>query len=106
MEYKQPSELAVCQDPVIQEVIGAEDLETHLRLSYLHPHLQAQLPPSLLATLGVRRLRGADVAAVTCAMARELVQNAAPLSGTDRRGQWAFGVFSDQVLGMLNSYHF
>ncbi|XP_076154340.1 uncharacterized protein LOC143137890 isoform X4 [Alosa pseudoharengus] len=77
---KQPSELAVCPDPVVQEVVGAEELDKHLRLAYLHPLLQAQLPAALLATLGVRRLRGADVAAVTCAMARELVQNATPLS--------------------------
>ncbi|XP_062381766.1 uncharacterized protein wu:fj29h11 isoform X2 [Sardina pilchardus] len=77
---KQPSELAVCPDPVVQEVVGAAELERHLRLAYLHPLLQAQLPAALLATLGVRRLRGADVAAVTCAMARELVHNAAPLS--------------------------
>lgn len=81
MALKQPSELAVCADPVVQEVVGAEELERHLRLSYLHPLLQAQLPAALLTTLGVRRLRGTDVAAVTCAMARELVQNATPLSG-------------------------
>lgn len=84
MSYKQPSELAVCQDPVIQEVVSCGDLERHLRLAYLHPLLTAHLPAALLATLGVRRLRGADVAAVTCAMARQLVNDAAkPLSGMD-----------------------
>lgn len=70
--YKLPSQVAVCQDPVIRDVIGADELERHLSLSYLHPGLSPVPPASLLAHLGVRHLRGSDVTTVTTAMAKEL----------------------------------
>lgn len=75
MEFKQPSQLAVCQDRLIQEVIGGEDLCKSLSLSYLHPALQSRLSSSLLTALGVHRLKAAEIITVTCAMARELVQH-------------------------------
>ncbi|KAK7134163.1 hypothetical protein R3I93_017539 [Phoxinus phoxinus] len=75
VEFKQPSQLAVCQDRLIQEVIGGEDLCRSLSLSYLHPALQARLSSSLLTALGVHRLRPAEIITVTCSMARELVQH-------------------------------
>ncbi|XP_059387671.1 uncharacterized protein LOC132121937 [Carassius carassius] len=75
VEYKQPSQLAVCQDRLIQDVIGGEDLCRSLSLSYLHPALQSRLSSSLLTALGVHRLRASEIITVTCAMARELVQH-------------------------------
>ncbi|XP_035259283.1 protein NO VEIN isoform X1 [Anguilla anguilla] len=80
VEYKLPSQIAVSQDPLIQEVIGPEHLHRHLNLSYLHPALQSALPPSLVSALGVHRLRAADVAVVTCAMAKELIDSDGNLS--------------------------
>lgn len=72
--YKQPSKVAVCQDAVIREVIGADELERHLSLSYLHPRLSSAPLTSLLTHLGVRYLQGPDVSTVTTAMARELTR--------------------------------
>ncbi|XP_046887908.1 protein NO VEIN [Hypomesus transpacificus] len=74
VEYKLPSQVAVCQDAVIRDVIGGEELDRHLSLAYLHPGLQPAPPLSLLTHLGVRHLRGSDVTTVTTAMAQELVQ--------------------------------
>lgn len=70
--YKLPSQVAVCQDPVIREVIGGDELERHLSKFYLHPGLSPAPPASLLTHLGVRQLRGSDVTMVTTAMAKEL----------------------------------
>lgn len=84
VEYKLPSQIAVSQDPLIQEVIGSEHLLRHLNLSYLHPSLQSALPPSLVSALGVHRLRAADVVAVSCAMAKELISSDGNLSGSVR----------------------
>lgn len=72
--YKLPSQVAICQDAVIRDVIGGDELERHLSLSYLHPELSKDPPTSLLAHLGVRYLRGADVSTVTTAMAKELMR--------------------------------
>ncbi|XP_055006163.1 uncharacterized protein wu:fj29h11 isoform X2 [Boleophthalmus pectinirostris] len=72
--YKLPSQVAVCQDPVIRDVIGGEELEKHLSLSYLHPGLSPAPPSSLLRELGVRYLRGPDVTTVTSAMAKDLMK--------------------------------
>jgi len=74
VEYKLPSQVAVCQDTVIRNVIGREELDRHLSLAYLHPRLQPLPSASLLTHLGVRHLMGADVTTVTTAMARELIQ--------------------------------
>nr|XP_046232573.1 protein NO VEIN isoform X2 [Scatophagus argus] len=71
---KLPSEVAVCQDAVIRNVIGGDELERHLSLSYLHPSLSNAPPTSLLTHLGVRYLRGSDVSTVTTAMAKELMR--------------------------------
>ncbi|XP_029953318.1 protein NO VEIN isoform X2 [Salarias fasciatus] len=71
---KFPSQVAVCQDAVIRDVIGGAELERHLSLSYLHPGLSPAPPASLLAHLGVRSLRGSDVTTVTTAMAKELMR--------------------------------
>ncbi|KAF3854058.1 hypothetical protein F7725_014746 [Dissostichus mawsoni] len=43
--YKLPSQVAVCQDAVIRDVIGGDELERHLSLSYLHPGLSPAPPP-------------------------------------------------------------
>ncbi|XP_056626776.1 uncharacterized protein wu:fj29h11 isoform X3 [Triplophysa dalaica] len=75
VEFKQPSQLAVCHDRLIQDVIGGEDLLRSLSLSYLHPALQSSLSGSLLSALGVHRLRTSEILAVTCAMAKDLVQH-------------------------------
>ncbi|RVE59880.1 hypothetical protein OJAV_G00193380 [Oryzias javanicus] len=72
--YKLPSQVAICQDAVIRDVIGSEDLEKHLSLSYLHPDLSPTPPTSLLSQLGVRYLRGSDVTTVTTAMTKDLVK--------------------------------
>uniref|UniRef100_A0A3B3WWM6 HTH OST-type domain-containing protein n=1 Tax=Poecilia mexicana TaxID=48701 RepID=A0A3B3WWM6_9TELE len=69
--YKQPSQVAVCQDAVIRDVISGDELEKHLSLSYLHPGLSPAPPASLLTQMGVRYLRGSDVTTVTTAMAKE-----------------------------------
>lgn len=71
---KLPSQVAICQDAVIRDVIGGDELERHLSLSYLHPDVAKAPPTSLLAHLGVRYLRGSDVSTVTTAMAKELVK--------------------------------
>lgn len=71
---KLPSQVAICQDSVIRDVIGGDELERHLSLSYLHPDVAKAPPTSLLAHLGVRYLRGSDVSTVTTAMAKELVR--------------------------------
>ncbi|XP_017271683.1 protein NO VEIN isoform X2 [Kryptolebias marmoratus] len=71
--YKLPSQVAVCQDTVIRDVIGGDELDKHLSLSYLHPGLSPPPPTSLLTQLGVRHIRGSDVTTVTTAMAKELV---------------------------------
>lgn len=92
--YKLPSQVAVCQDPVIREVIGGGELEKHLSLSYLHPDLSPAPPTSLLTHLGVRYLRGTDVTIVTTAMAKELMTVGGIHSGVCRatlashRGQY------------------
>ncbi|KAM4715626.1 uncharacterized protein FYW61_018477 isoform 2-T2 [Anableps anableps] len=72
--YKQPSQVAVCQDAVIRDVISGDELEKHLSLSYLHPGLSPPPPASLLTHMGVRYLQGSDVTTVTTAMAKELVK--------------------------------
>ena len=72
--YKLPSQVAVCQDPVIRNVIGGDELERHLSLSYLHPSLSSVQSTSLLTHLGVRYLRGSDVSTITTAMAKELIR--------------------------------
>ena len=72
--YKLPSQVAVCQDAVIRDVIGGEELERHLSLAYLHPGVSSAPPTSLLTHLGVRYLRGSDVSTVTTAMAKELMR--------------------------------
>ncbi|XP_029933405.1 protein NO VEIN isoform X2 [Myripristis murdjan] len=72
--YKLPSQVAVCQDAVIRDVICGDELDRHLSLAYLHPNLHPAPPTSLLTHLGVRYLRGSDVTTVTTAMAKELVQ--------------------------------
>ncbi|XP_058262273.1 uncharacterized protein wu:fj29h11 isoform X2 [Hemibagrus wyckioides] len=74
VEFKLPSQVAVCQDPLIQDVIGGEELCKHLNLSYLHPALQSSLSSSLLSALGVQRLKAANITTVICAMAKSLVQ--------------------------------
>ncbi|XP_034717175.1 protein NO VEIN isoform X2 [Etheostoma cragini] len=71
--YKLPSQVAVCHDAVIRDVIGGDELERHLSLSYLHPGLSPAPPSSLLTHLGVKYLRGSDVTTVTTAMAKELM---------------------------------
>ncbi|XP_028975778.2 uncharacterized protein wu:fj29h11 isoform X2 [Esox lucius] len=73
VDYKLPSQVAVCQDTVIRNVIGEEELNRHLSLAYLHPALLPAPPLSLLSHLGVRHLRGSDVTTVTTAMAKELL---------------------------------
>ncbi|KAF1374253.1 hypothetical protein PFLUV_G00248000 [Perca fluviatilis] len=80
--YKLPSQVAVCHDAVIRDVIGGDELERHLSLSYLHPGLSPAPPSSLLTHLGVKYLRGSDVTTVTTAMARELMEgiHSGPLS--------------------------
>lgn len=93
MEFKQPSQLAVCQDRLIQDVIGGEDLCRSLSLSYLHPALQSRLSSSLLTALGVHRLRAAEIITVTCSMARELVQQGLLKSGVKSR--LAINIFCD-----------
>lgn len=82
VEFKQPSQLAVCHDRLIQDVIGGEDLRRSLNLSYLHPTLQSSLSGSLLTALGVHRLRTTEIITVTCAMAKDLVQHGCLQSGT------------------------
>ncbi len=82
--YKLPSQVAVCHDAVIRDVIGEDELERHLSLSYLHPGLSNAPSPSLLNHLGVRYLRGADVTTVTTAMAKELMKAKGLLSGVCR----------------------
>ncbi|XP_028845943.1 uncharacterized protein LOC114796163 isoform X2 [Denticeps clupeoides] len=77
---KQASQLAVCQDPLILDVIGTEELNRHLSLSYLHPTLQSHLSQSLLSTLGVHRLTAAEVVMVTRSMVKELIPNGTPLT--------------------------
>ncbi|XP_047465584.1 protein NO VEIN isoform X3 [Mugil cephalus] len=72
--YKLPSQVAVCQDAVIRDVIGGDELERHLSLSYLHPGLSPAPPTTLLTHLGVRHLQGSDVTTVTTAMAKELMK--------------------------------
>ncbi|XP_073345224.1 uncharacterized protein [Pagrus major] len=72
--FKLPSQVAVCKDAVIRDVIGGAELERHLSLSYLHPGLSPGPPTSLLTHLGVRYLRGSDVSTVTTAMAKELMR--------------------------------
>uniref|UniRef100_A0A3P9L2G3 Wu:fj29h11 n=1 Tax=Oryzias latipes TaxID=8090 RepID=A0A3P9L2G3_ORYLA len=72
--YKLPSQVAICQDAVIRDIIGSDELEKYLSLSYLHPDLSPTPPPSLLTQLGVRYLQGSDVTTVTTAMANELVE--------------------------------
>ncbi|XP_061665744.1 uncharacterized protein wu:fj29h11 isoform X2 [Syngnathoides biaculeatus] len=72
--YKLPSQVAVCKDAVIRNVINQDELEKHLLLSYLHPNLSPAPPASLLSHLGVRNLRGSDVTTVTTAMAKELMK--------------------------------
>ncbi|XP_070708112.1 uncharacterized protein [Pempheris klunzingeri] len=74
VEYKLPSQVAVCQDSVIREVIGGDELQRHLSLSYLHPGVSHAAPASLLTHLGVRHLQGSDVTTVTTAMAKELLR--------------------------------
>ncbi|TSK14591.1 Sacsin [Bagarius yarrelli] len=74
VQFKLPSQVAVCQDPLIQDVIGGEELCKHLNLSYLHPELQSSLSSSLLSALGVQRLKAANITTVICAMAKSLVQ--------------------------------
>nr|XP_040032429.1 protein NO VEIN isoform X2 [Gasterosteus aculeatus aculeatus] len=73
--YKLPSQVAVCHDAVIRDVIGGDELERHLSLSYLHPDLSPATPTALLTHLGVRSLRGSDVTTVTTAMAKELMED-------------------------------
>ncbi|XP_053367661.1 uncharacterized protein wu:fj29h11 isoform X2 [Clarias gariepinus] len=74
VEFKLPSQVAVCQDPLFQDVIGGEELFKHLNLSYLHPALQSSLSSSLLTALGVQRLKASNITTVICAMAKSLVQ--------------------------------
>ncbi|XP_060795619.1 uncharacterized protein wu:fj29h11 isoform X3 [Neoarius graeffei] len=74
VEFKLPSQVAVCQDPLFQDVIGGEELYKHLNLSYLHPALQSSLSSSLLTALGVQRLKAPNITTVICAMAKSLVQ--------------------------------
>ncbi|XP_017542150.1 protein NO VEIN isoform X3 [Pygocentrus nattereri] len=75
VEFRLPSQVAVCQDPLIQEVIAGEDLCKHLNLSYLHPTLQLNLSQSLVTALGIHRLRAPEITTVICAMARSLTQH-------------------------------
>lgn len=79
--YKLPSQVAICQDAVIRNVIGGDELQRHLSLSYLHPSLSNAPPASLLTHLGVRHLRGSDVSTVTTAMAKELMKMGGITSG-------------------------
>lgn len=72
--YRLPSQVAICQDAVIRNVIGRDELEKHLSLSYLHPGLSPAPPISLLSHLGVRHLRGSDITMVTTAMTKELLR--------------------------------
>lgn len=86
--YKLPSQVAVCHDAVIRNVIGADELERHLSLSYLHPGLSNAPPTSLLTHLGVRYLRGSDVSTVTTAMAKELMTVEGIHSGVCSQRVW------------------
>lgn len=83
--YKLPSQVAVCQDAVIRDVIGGDELERHLSLSYLHPSLSGAQSTSLLTHLGVRYLRGSDVSTITTAMAKELIRVEGIHSGVCRK---------------------
>lgn len=86
--YKLPSQVAVCEDAVIRNVIRADELERHLSLSYLHPGLRNATPTSLLTHLGVRFLRGSDVSTVTTAMAKELMRVEGIHSGVCSQCVW------------------
>ncbi|XP_039595107.1 protein NO VEIN [Polypterus senegalus] len=74
IEYKLPSQTAVSSDFLIQEVISSEVLHKHLNLSYLNPAVQATLPAALMSVLGVHRLTGSDIVAVTAAVSKELIK--------------------------------
>lgn len=86
VEFKLPSQVAVCQDPLFRDVIGGEELCKHLNLSYLHPALQSSLSSSLLTALGVQRLKAPNITTVICAMAKSLVQEGDIHSGTSAHG--------------------
>ncbi|MGH0153085.1 UNVERIFIED_CONTAM: hypothetical protein FKN15_023719 [Acipenser sinensis] len=75
IEFKLPSQIAVSQDVLIQEVICPELLHRHLNLSYLNPAVQSALPSSLISALGVHRLTGSDITTVTFAMAKEMIED-------------------------------
>ncbi|XP_041077227.1 protein NO VEIN-like isoform X2 [Polyodon spathula] len=75
IEFKLPSQIAVSQDVLMQEVICPELLHRHLNLSYLNPVVQSALPSSLISALGVHRLTGSDITTVTSAMAKEMIED-------------------------------
>ncbi|XP_067914661.1 uncharacterized protein wu:fj29h11 isoform X3 [Heterodontus francisci] len=73
-EYRLPSQTAITQDNLVQEVITPEMLQKHLNLAYLSPVLQSALNPALVSALGVHKLSSADIIAVTKAIAKEVTE--------------------------------
>lgn len=56
LQWKLPSQLLVCDDPMVREVISNSLLRKHLGLDYLHRDVAARLNPHMLQSLGVQSL--------------------------------------------------
>ena len=56
MQWKLPSQLVLCQDQLIREVISSSLLRQHLSLDYLHKDVAKALNPPLIQNLGVQVL--------------------------------------------------
>lgn len=56
LQWKLPSQLLICDDPMVREVISNSLLRKHLGLEYLHRDVAARLNPHMLQSLGVQSL--------------------------------------------------
>ena len=51
-----PSQLVVCRDALVKDIISSELLQQQLSLDYLHHDVTARLSASLVTALGVQTL--------------------------------------------------
>jgi hypothetical protein len=56
IEWKLPSQMVICHDPLIQQVISPEMLEHHIGLFYLHNAVTSSNNTPLLQSLGIKQI--------------------------------------------------
>lgn len=75
VEWKLPSQMVICQDPLIQQVISAEMLEQHLGLFYLHNAVMSAGNTPLLQSLGIKQISTQHLLEIGKSLAKQWLED-------------------------------